>query len=255
MLCGTLGALPQALNSLSAPGRRDGAGIAALKRALKTAPSKLRLLNLYMPVNEGLQLQNSDALAGVQCPAGVTKLNLKGVGCCNFTLGPLPDSSEELIVGRGFSQPLGPLPHGLRRLLIGNSEFNHPLGDLPEQLRELQLSYYYFDQQLSPLPQSLERLEMGTMYSHPLSLPLPPHLRLLHVSDRFNHSLGVLPQSLTELKVGAEFNHDLRPLPQSLAVLDLSKARKFDHPLPPLAELPAWLHTLAEERLGQQALA
>jgi hypothetical protein len=155
----------------------------------------------------------------------------------------LPDTLEELVVGRAFSQPLGTLPCALRSLVMTNSVFNHPLGVLPDQLRTLQLSDC-FKQQLGPLPQSLEVLVMGYRYSHPLPLPLPSNLRKLCMGYRFNHSLGPLPQSLAELVVGASFDHDLRPLPMSLTVLVLSQAGCYDHPLPPPAELPAGLHTL-----------
>eukprot|EP00953_Heterococcus_sp_UTEX-ZZ885_P038986 20003-Heterococcus_DN1.PRE.3 len=230
---------------------------------------KLEFVSCSVPgpllLNEGLQrlhlTENTTCSSLVQLPSTLTHLVMDASS--NVTIAQplpaslkyaflgkhsdpslvLPDTLEELVVGRSFSQPLGPLPLGLRSLEIANSDFDHPLGDLPDQLRKLQLSYW-FDQHLGPLPQSLETLVMGYRYSHPLPLPLPSNLRKLCMGYRFNHSLGPLPQSLAELVVGASFDHDLRPLPQSLTVLDLSQAGCYDHPLPPPAERPAGLHTL-----------
>jgi hypothetical protein len=184
---------------------------------------------------------SSDAPLAQPLPAHLETLMLGD--SFDAALGPLPESLEELSLGASFSEPLGALPASLRILDMTEADFDHPLGELPWQLHELRLSPG-FDQPLGDLPQSLEVLEMGEEFSCQLALPLPSSLRTLHIDSCFEGSLGVLPQSLTELVVGASFDDDLRLLPQSLEVLDMSQAFNYDHPLPPLAELPAGLHTL-----------
>jgi hypothetical protein len=78
--CGTLGELPQSLTSLSASGWRDAAGIAAVARALEAAPTGLHQLHLSFQDPEPEVAPTEDELEGVQCPAGVTTLRLRGVG-------------------------------------------------------------------------------------------------------------------------------------------------------------------------------
>ncbi|KAG5181678.1 hypothetical protein JKP88DRAFT_263502 [Tribonema minus] len=83
----------------------------------------------------------------------------------------LPRGLRTLIIGLPeFNEPLGPLPHALEVLDLGESPtFNQPLGPVPPLLRELRIGSGY-QQELGPLPSSLQTLQMPGTYRAPLRI-------------------------------------------------------------------------------------
>eukprot|EP00611_Tribonema_gayanum_P008484 TRINITY_DN18025_c0_g1_i1.p1 TRINITY_DN18025_c0_g1~~TRINITY_DN18025_c0_g1_i1.p1 ORF type:complete len:296 (+),score=41.54 TRINITY_DN18025_c0_g1_i1:173-1060(+) len=172
------------------------------------------------PIVESLRLKECNLNRPIIMPVGL-QLRTVTVTVCrvldgrhlNHLFARLPATLRELVVvdvvdpsdyGRydlqtqdmhvtTFSMPIadGPLPAGLRTLVIGLPEFNQPLGPLPDALEVLDLSRSpVFNQPLGPLSPSLLELRLGTGYQQELG-PLPAPLETLHVPGTYRTPLRV----------------------------------------------------------------
>lgn len=124
-----------------------------------------------------------------------------------------------------FNRPID-IHKGIRSLVVGEF-FNGPL-DLPVGVEKLKLGMY-FNRPIMLPPGLLELefvLETG-QFDYPLVLPST--LRKLVLSAGFDQPI-ILREGLECVVVGSNFNQQLI-LPSTLKVLDLSLARRCNHPL------------------------
>ncbi|KAH0484468.1 MAG: uncharacterized protein KVP18_004610 [Porospora cf. gigantea A] len=103
----------------------------------------------------------------------------------------------------------GPLPNGVKRVILGPGFFNVDCSMLPPGLDTLELGRFHCSP-LTDLPTGLKTLRLGEYYNRPL-LSLPPNLETLILGGRFHEQL-LLPQNLKCLCTGPRFQ-----LPRSWA--------------------------------------
>lgn len=127
----------------------------------------------------------------------------------NQHINHLPEQLKTLYIGDGFdSRFLGPLPSGLKLLVIG-ANYNNPLPAIPNGIKKIRLGRN-FDQDLSNLPLSLEFLELKCL-SNVQTVILPENLISLQISKIYAarnsaFEMPFLPKRLKALHVPKYIN-------------------------------------------------
>jgi hypothetical protein len=242
--CGPLHELPPTLTSLVASDWPGVTGVVALVSALEAAPAGLHELTLHRKQHE--KKPEEDELEDVQCPAGVRKLNLRGVGWRMR----LPSQLQTLTLRCFILTTELRLPDTVRQLHLTQCSLRDNLV-LNEGLLRLELHRKARSRVPLQLPSTLAHLVMDATSNAPLAQPSPASLKFLKLDDDFDSPLGPLPGSLEELIVGREFSQPLGQLPLGLLSLLLDTSEYFNEPL---GELPAQLRTLQLSECFDQPL-
>jgi hypothetical protein len=214
-----------------------------LKRRIKILPISLIYIEIRCGFNHPIDFTYLD--------------NLKCLQIINEdfdqSIDKLPDSVQEIVLGRSFNQPvnkwpanlkylhflrdpkfnqsLDNLPYGIKEINIestgGNSKFNQPVDNLPDTLKLLNLGGG-FNQPVDNLPESLEQLGFGWYYFEEYNIDssfnqpidnLPKKLKVLTLGDSFFQPINNLPNGLKELFItNPDYDIPIIKLPKKLKI-------------------------------------